>query len=478
MRQTQRADERAVEVFPAAAAARAGAWRGSARLLCAAAILHVLLTVSVYALGRYALSPGTFDGNGVALAFASDGDRYRADAAALSEALRGGEIHSWVGADHPFHVKLYSICFAIFGPWLGYNVLGVEPLNALCYLATLALVFHLGREVFNRRAGLLAAGAVALWPSFLLHTTQFLKDPLFVVEMLALSAVVVRWLTRDYSWAGALLAGAAGALIVTALWLTRSDMGEILTATVLLGALMLAARQLRERRFGAANLAGMAMLVAATVVVPLVMANALELGRSPSAAEWSARQKALRGAAAVEAAAAPAEDASRTRLWSRAAARVGEVRRRFVEMYPASGSNIDSDVQIDSTADLLRYLPRAAAVGFFAPFPNMWFASGKSVGTSGRLLGGAESLAMYVVEALAIFGLWRGRGRLAVWFLFSAAATGMIALGLVVVNVGTLFRLRYMFLMLLLIPAAEGAARILERLSKKPREIRERGVAG
>lgn len=147
-------------------------------------------------------------------------------------------------------------------------------------------------------------------------------------------------------------------------------------------------------------------------------------------------------------------------------------------MYQNPGSNIDMDVEINGTADLLRYLPRAALVGFFAPFPNMWFASGKSVGVAGRLLSGVESLAMYAVEGLALLGLWRGRRQLSVWFLSLVAATGMIALGLVVVNVGALYRLRYVFLMLLFIPAAEGAARILDRLSKKPREIGERGLAG
>jgi hypothetical protein len=147
-------------------------------------------------------------------------------------------------------------------------------------------------------------------------------------------------------------------------------------------------------------------------------------------------------------------------------------------MYPDTGSNLDSDVQINGTADLLRFVPRAAAVGFFAPFPNMWFTQGKSVGSAGRLLGGLESLAMYAVYGLALFGIWRARRELSVWFLLSVAVTGMIALGLVVVNVGTLFRLRYVFLMILIILAGEGAADILDRLSKRRPKIEERGLAG
>lgn len=448
-------------------------------MLCAAAILHLVLSASIYALGHYALFPGTFDAHGVAVAFASDGVRYRADAAALSEALWRGEIRYWAGADHPFHIKLYSVCFALFGTWLGYNVAGAAPLNALWYLASLILVFRLGREVFDRRAGLLAAGTVALWPSFLLHTTQFLKDPLFVVGMLALILVIVRWLTRTYSWMGALATGATGALIVLVLWLARSDMGELLVATVLHGAAMLVARTLSGENRGATNLLGMALLLVVTVSVPLAIPHALELGRSPSSVKASsAKREALHRVTGEEPTGATPREAPRATLWSRATAHVGAVRRRFIEMYPDSGSNIDGEVQLNGTADLLRHLPRAVAVGFFAPFPNMWLATGKQVGFAGRLLSGLESLLMYGVEGLALFGVWRARRRLTAWLLLSVASTGMIALGLVVINIGTLYRLRYVFLMLLIILAANGAARLTNHLSKQSREFEESGVTG
>lgn len=425
------------------------------RLLLIAAILHLSLALIIFLLGRYALFPDALDRNGVAAAFASDGMRYRADAAGLSESLKRGEMRYWASADNPFHVKLYSVCFAVFGPLLGFNVLGAEPLNALCYLATLVLVFHIGHEIFGRRAGLWASCAVAIWPSFLLHTTQFLRDPLFVAEMLALILIFVRWLTKNSSRRSALLTSAAGALLSLALWLTRSDMGEMIIATVLLAAFMLIVRQVLERRVEAASLVGMAMIVLVTLSVPRLIPNALELGRSPSSTKILAEQQALHEAT-------PEEEESANFL-SGAASHVGKVRRRFVKLYNDAGSNIDGDVQVNGTADMLRYLPRAAAIGFFAPFPYMWFAQGKQTGSAGRLLGGVESLAMYAVEALAILGLWRARRLPAAWFLLLVAATGFVALGLVVVNVGALFRLRYVFLMLLIVLAAEGAAAIKER---------------
>lgn len=472
VKRPRRTDDRLREVVPAGGDdASADAWRGPARLLCAAAILHLTLSFTVFCFGRYGYFPNMIDGHGVAVAFASDGARHRSDAASLSEVLRVGEVRYWVVADRPLHVKLLSVCFALFGPWLGFNVLSAAPLNALYYVATLALLFGLGREVFGRRAGLLAAGAVAVWPSFLLHTTQFVKDPLYVAETLALVLIMVRWLTRSSTWANALLTALAGGFVAAMLWLTRSDMGEVLVATVFLGAAALAAAQLLERRLRAANLVGMALLVVVTLGVPLSIPDALEPGSRAAA-------KRSEAGGVVVGPQAKTEGAARAGVWSGAAARVGKVRRRFVEMYSDTGSNIDTDVRIESTSDLLRYLPRAAAVGFFAPFPSMWLAQGKSVGSGGRMLAGLESLAMYVVEGLALFGLWLGRRRVAAWLLFAVAATGMTALGLVVVNVGTLFRLRYVFLMLLIVLAAGGVARLLGRRTEGPREFGERGVAG
>lgn len=138
-------------------------------------------------------------------------------------------------------------------------------------------------------------------------------------------------------------------------------------------------------------------------------------------------------------------------------------RGRFIRLYTDAGSNIDNDVQFYGPADILRYAPRAAAIGLFAPFPDMWFTSGKTVGSAGRLLVGVETLLMYLVEALALCGLWFGRRRLSAWLFFLLSAVGVFALGLVVTNVGALYRIRYLFLIMLMVLAAGGVARLLGR---------------
>jgi hypothetical protein len=139
------------------------------RLLLAAAIFHAALTLTIFCLRRFEVLPGTFDDNGTAVSFAFDGIKYRDGASELSETLARGMLVDWAAAQQPVHAKLFSICFALFGPLLGHNILSAEPLNVLCYSLILILVFQLGRETCDRRVGLFAAARVAFWPSLLLH---------------------------------------------------------------------------------------------------------------------------------------------------------------------------------------------------------------------------------------------------------------------------------------------------------------------
>jgi hypothetical protein len=125
-----------------------------------------------------------------------------------------------------------------------------------------------------------------------------------------------------------------------------------------------------------------------------------------------------------------------------------------------AGSDIDKGIRFSSVGDIVRYLPRAVMVGFLAPFPNMWLAAGKQIGSSGRLLSGFETVLTYVIECFALIGLWRRRDLLTSWFLFLTATLGAVALGLIVNNMGALYRLRYPFWILLVVLGAGGALRL------------------
>jgi hypothetical protein len=137
------------------------------------------------------------------------------------------------------------------------------------------------------------------------------------------------------------------------------------------------------------------------------------------------------------------------------------MRDAFADRYKDSATLIDPNVQFITTIDVARYLPRAMEIGFLAPFPNTWLGQGREVGLSGRILSGAEMLAAYILEALALFGVWRGRRRLSTWFLFGVILFGMTTLGLGLINVGALYRMRYGFFVLLIVLGMYGLTQIL-----------------
>jgi hypothetical protein len=417
--------------------------------------------------GRYGLLPETFQTNGVGDSFAADSVEYISYSIGLVDLLERDGIVAWAKVSAPLHVKLYSLSYAVLWRLSGYTTLGVEPLNLLYYLLILSLVFSLGREVFDRGTGILAAGITALWPSLLLHTTQLLRDPLFLTMFLIIILVCASWLTRNYSWQRGVLAGIAGGAASAIVWLVRSQMWEVLLCTALLATAFLIIRQFRERRFLAGNLIGSVLLCSIMAAAP-VAGKAFNLYSYPAEQGVSANRAGNVPANGTTATAdnRPATPALPTLPpGSPLPARVSFLRHKFISSYPGAGSNIDTDVEFHSLADILLYLPRALMIGLFAPFPNMWFARGVQTGLAGRLLSGFEMFLIYLIEALAAFALWRRKDRLPAWLLLLISLAGMLALGLVVANLAALYRMRYGFWLLLIVLGAEGLRQIFRQSS-------------
>ena len=106
------------------------------------------------------------------------------------------------------------------------------------------------------------------------------------------------------------------------------------------------------------------------------------------------------------------------------------------------------------------------AIGFFAPFPDLWIGRGLTVGKAGRVLAGAETTVMYVFELLALAAIIVPPRRLPALLLFGVAACGVTSLGMVVSNVGTLYRFRYSFWILLIVAGVAGAEKLVRRFRR------------
>jgi hypothetical protein len=392
-----------------------------------------------------------------------------------TDVLNNMGLGAWFFSLLPFHVKLYALSYALFSRWLGFSILLIEPLNALYYLGILGLVYYLGQRLFSKQTALLATVAVAVWPSFLVHTTQPLKDPLFLLFALLFLTINCLWLIRDYSWGQAVAMAMLGVGTECVLWTVKSDMWELMIAVGVLTCGTLLVKTLKDRKITWGNIAGAVLLLVISVMIPRVAVKFYQ-----PALGWAK----ARGVAAlykedptplnesVDSILAPGAQQDRSyRL-----ARVSILRDRFIGAYSDAGSNIDTNVRFYSTGDIMLYLPRAAIIGFFAPFPKMWFAAGSQNGRTGRILGGLETGVLYLIELMALVGLWHQRRQPWAWWLLLVSLTSMTALGLVVTNVGALYRFRYVFVMLLMIIGSDGIRRTLRCIADARRGIAAKQV--
>jgi len=418
------------------------------RALVVLALLHVTLAILLFSAGRMRVAPGTIDQNGI-VAAAPDSLLYRQEAAQMTATLLQRGPAAWLREPAALHVRLISLSFVPMEPLFGASTLAAEPFNLLCYLAIVLLVFAIAREIAGAAAGRIAAGIVALWPTFVFHTMQLLKDPLFIAGVLALIAIMVTWLTREYDPLRAAAVASFAAVAVAVMLLIRPMFAVAVAALTVFGLILLVARQLSERRLLVWNLS-CALAILALAALPLLQSvyvpERVKLNPSPVRGEAKSASGGFR-VPAVAVWHAPSSPAS---------TEMGSVRARYNLANRNSGSAIDTSVELASSANAIAYLPRAFAIGMWAPFPTIWFVSGPSVGRAGRLLAGAETMGIYACELLSLAAVVVSRRRLAAGMLLISAVSGVTLTALTVSNIGTLYRFRLSFWMLFIIAGVAG----------------------
>ncbi len=421
-------------------------------LLVAAAILHVSVALTVFAIGRYQLFPSQIYPTGIGR-FAADGIVYEDQILELSKIARSESVHAWATWPTQLHVRLYSIPLTVLSRWFSCNILTIEPVNLIYYLAILTLVFKLAESLFGYKTGLMAATIVGLWPSFLLHTTQLLRDPLLISAVLAVVWSVVMCLKQKLSWRWGMLLGIGTGVAILTIRIVRLPLWSLLCIIIGVGMLLIVVQAIREKRVAAGTIVFAILIIAAVVITP----------RFQSSFRNQQETRINRFVIPEEAQKLTLDDQIKYRRWG-FQFKLDEEGKSL----PADdGSRIDSDIQFTGLGEIIRHVPRAIAIGFFAPFPNMWLRVGKQVGYSGRVVAGIEMLMTYMIEFFALFGLWSARKSLSAWFLVIVIGLGATALGLVVNNVGAMYRLRYPFWVLLVIFGAGGISFLFRRFQNR-----------
>ncbi|MGC8778915.1 MAG: hypothetical protein ACP5Q4_09595, partial [Candidatus Caldatribacteriaceae bacterium] len=142
---------------------------------------------------------------------------------------------------------------------------------------------------------------------------------------------------------------------------------------------------------------------------------------------------------------------------------LAETRSRFYRVIdPELMGNINWDITLHSVSDILRYVPRALVIGFFAPFPEHWFQEGTSHGGAlKRRISGLEMvIAYFSFLGLPLF-FWRFRKNIALWTLLFYCVLMVLIYTLAFPNLGTLYRERYGFFMVVVALGITGWLRVL-----------------
>jgi len=127
---------------------------------------------------------------------------------------------------------------------------------------------------------------------------------------------------------------------------------------------------------------------------------------------------------------------------------IARLRNGLIDGYPDAESNIDTHIRFHKAADFVFYFPRAVEIAFLAPFPNMWINNGSAVNSSFiRKISGIEMLGIYFVLLCAALSFKKWRKIPAWWILIFFCSSMMVIYTYTNINMGTLYRMRYGFIM-------------------------------
>ena len=171
------------------------------------------------------------------------------------------------GAPTAFWPPGYPFALGALFKVFGVGIATAQVLNAVLGALTIPFVFSLGKHIFDRRAGLIAAGLFAVFPNVIAGTPLLFPEPLFgLIFVIALWLLVTRSPADSNGWrtvvAFGLLAGMAA--------LTRGQ-GTLLLPIA--GLYWLASSGWRT----AAQSTAIAAVAAAAVIAPWTIRNAVEL---------------------------------------------------------------------------------------------------------------------------------------------------------------------------------------------------------
>jgi hypothetical protein len=325
--------------------------------------------------------------------------------------LQWTEPGLWVGLPSLVVAKLF-----------GYTPLTALSLNAICAALASLVAYDVVRRWSGRGQARVATAWFAFWPSWILWSSVLLKESL-VLLLLVLSVRCVVALDDLDKLAGGqrrraqVAIGIAFVAIIGYLYFVRLPVAiswlvalELAAALGAVGALYCG--RLREAGFRAA----LASLAPLGLFVITLSASYFQTHCVPC--------RLVQGDSA----------AAFVRLLAE---------RRDNGLSVGGGLLPGATQALATTEDLVRLLPVATGNTWLAPYPGTWLVAGQSVGAL-RVASSLEMLLTYLLLLPLLLGTWHTlrRGPPGVYPVVVLGGVLTVGLGLLVVNEGTLFRLR------------------------------------
>ncbi|MFC2081635.1 hypothetical protein ACFLR0_00440 [Candidatus Bipolaricaulota bacterium] len=353
-------------------------------------------------------------------------------------------------------------------PWV------LLPIQAALHAtATLALIFILNGLVESRNRAVLVSLLFFLMPSALIGSLQILKDIfsvpgflLYLAGWVALSRSTGR--TSQVARA-ALLAVGLGIVGSALMWCVRAYLLQILQMISGVGGagltVWLIVRAIRRRIAWRSAL----LVSACSVLLVLQLSGWCSLGGNlvtlPEATQDAPGSASGASAEAIDGQGFYwVESTILPGAADQALRKLAEQRDRWNRLNPGERANIDEGVVFHSAVDVVRYAPRALQIALFAPFPTSWFSTHESTFvTLHYWLVGVEMIIAYLGLLLIPLGVIRWWRSPALWVVLLFCLSMLLAWAFSTINAGTLYRLRYPYLLTLVCLGMAGGTGWIRR---------------
>ena len=420
-------------------------WKKGLVIFSGLFLFHLAVSISLSFIARSTFLESLHNGQGL-WNFAPDSFSYHREALRLLDLLKKGNLSGWWESSPFWHVKWIALSYGAITP----DPLSFAPFNAIVWAASIYCVYKIARILFpeHQTFSIVCALVFGFWPSYMLHTTQLLRDPLYVLGML-----IMIW-----GWVG-LLSGYRGivfsllaSLGVLIAYLNRIYILEPLIVLSLLATVLVLWRVPHTRMYALLAFIVIGGLYVFQYPPKFTQIRQKEKGAVTSTDSTHADKRKIGNLRLF---------ANRVSDWIRyQVVRLSNARNTWIYKYPNAGTNIDTDVHFRSLRDILAYVPRAAMIGFLAPFPRQWFGTARTAGRASRLVAGLEMMVWYILLPGFLYFLITGpvAWQIRIWMLVYTV-TLVVLTSLVVTNIGALYRLRYVYFYPILIGGLEGWTR-------------------